>query len=138
MLWTDFPLFQVSNLLSIIDRPSLNPFRISSSSPCICFYKSTIQLAWNGFKSDKFDDTLMSVESLPLFNCQATWSENQSLYRFWIKAFAVLLTVKSDVKPIVGLWISKGRKNHPWLTKRLNWKAIARLWIPWGRQNHFW
>ena len=30
---------------------SLNSFRISSSSPCICLYRSTIQLAWSGFKS---------------------------------------------------------------------------------------
>ena len=49
---------------------SLNPFRIRSFSPCICLYKPTLQLAWTRFKYDNFDDALVSVESLSLFNCQ--------------------------------------------------------------------
>ena len=42
----------IASLIASQIPACLNSFRISSSSPCICLYKSTIQLAWSGFKSD--------------------------------------------------------------------------------------
>ena len=104
MLWADFSLFQkfryqplsisselVHLLLAYAYTNRLSNWRVKVSFLII--------LWWN------FDDTLMSVGSLPLFNCRATWSENQSLYRFWKKAFTALLTVKyNDWNLSVSLW----------------------------------
>ena len=46
---------------SLLDYSLFKSLQNQLSSPCICSYKSTIQLAWSGFKSDNFYDTLISV-----------------------------------------------------------------------------
>ena len=86
----------LTTVFNLVDTSLFKSLQNSFIFSCICLFKSATQLAWSGFRSDNFDDTSISVGSLQLFNCRAIWSENQSLYRFWIKAFSALLAVKSN------------------------------------------
>ena len=82
-----------------------NPLIIISFYFVTLWYQSTIHLACKCFKSDNFDDILTSVGSVPFWSYADTWLANQSLYLFWMNAFAVLLTDKSkDWNSFVRLW----------------------------------
>ena len=59
-------------------------------------YHSKIHVACMDFNSDNLDHILTSVGSFPFLSCVNTWSANQSLYLFWMNAFAAFFTDKSN------------------------------------------